>query len=424
MRKVLALMFMLTFLLFLTTAVSGTDIKEFALKNNRLLLRDGDANNDGRVNIFDLAQVGHDYGKSSEDPDWNWKTDVANTVDRINIFDLAEVGQKYGNNYLQEIEDPVFISPAVSNVSENKEFPIDVNISTPAQVYAVDFVLNFNPDLIEIVNVSESNFLSGDGTSTYTIIDYNNSEGRLEYASTRLGSTEGVNGSGSLASIKFKAKNVGQGTISFESLELVDPNLNEISNVSTINGTVNIDAAGLPPFVSGYDIDNQFFSPNGDGRKDNVTISVNASELVQWEMEIMKGETSCKWGWSTSNYQKNFERTWDGTCNFDSEPIERDFSVIVRMEDRDGRVSEEYLPNLTIDLTLANITNVTREPKPTYNDDNVSLSALISDPYLEETWLVGDWEGMVKNYSLNSNYTLNSHTYVVNSTHLQKATII
>lgn len=64
----------------------------------------GDINNDGKVDISDLASTGLAYGSLTGKPGWNKNADIsplptegANEGDgRINIFDLAEVGINYG----------------------------------------------------------------------------------------------------------------------------------------------------------------------------------------------------------------------------------------------------------------------------------------------------------------------------------------
>jgi len=217
-----------------------TDIKELALRLNRIELLDGDANADGKVDIMDLATIGLNFGKTNNDKDWNWKVDVANTINKIDIFDLAEVGLNYGEDYREFIDDPVFIHPPVKTVFQNEEFSVDVNVSTQANVYSVDFTLSFDPEILQVIKVKEGDFLSKDGASTFPIISFNNTKGEIKFANTRFGTATGVSGNGSLAEIKFKSlSKIGISPLDFIELTLVDPSLNDIS-ISTENGTINV----------------------------------------------------------------------------------------------------------------------------------------------------------------------------------------
>jgi len=55
-----------------------------------------DLNNDGTVNIQDIALVAKAYGTKPEDPDWNPIADVAEPYGEINIVDTATVAKDYG----------------------------------------------------------------------------------------------------------------------------------------------------------------------------------------------------------------------------------------------------------------------------------------------------------------------------------------
>jgi len=71
-------------------------VKETIIKTLEDLLPQGDVNRDCRVDIFDLAEVGMNYGKSSDEAT-NSRADI-NKDEEINIFDLAIVGKNYGRN--------------------------------------------------------------------------------------------------------------------------------------------------------------------------------------------------------------------------------------------------------------------------------------------------------------------------------------
>lgn len=385
----------LILLVLLSNFVIAVDIKELALKLNRIELLNGDANADGRVNIFDLASIGLYYGSKQGDSNWNWKADVANTINRIDIFDLAEIGLNYGNNYVEIIDDPVFISPPIKNVSLQQVFTIDVNISTPAEVYAADFILNFNPNILEALNVAKGDFLTKDGAESYEIVEIDNVTGKIEFASTRLGTQAGVSGAGKLAQVEFRAKNLGTSQINFENITLINSNLNKISNVSTINGLVNV-LAGELPFIISYNIDNPYISPNNDNIKDNVTIDLEFSETVDYQIEIINSSdfTVKKWTGTAKDPQPKF---WDGQV---SSVVEGKYKIRVTMEDVDENVAVDESREIVVDITAPVINSVIKTPEPSYNTNDVSLTINISEKNLDNVKLEGNWEGIFKNYTL------------------------
>ena len=73
--------------------------------------------------------------------------------------------------------------------------------------------INFNSDMLEVIEVVEGDFLSSDGTATFFLEgEIDNENGLITgFSVLRLdGST--INGSGTLLSIKFKAKKIGKTT--------------------------------------------------------------------------------------------------------------------------------------------------------------------------------------------------------------------
>lgn len=59
------------------------------------LFLEGDLNQDGKVNIFDLVIVGSHFGLTSSDSNWDERAD-ANNDGKIDIFDLVIVGRNFG----------------------------------------------------------------------------------------------------------------------------------------------------------------------------------------------------------------------------------------------------------------------------------------------------------------------------------------
>lgn len=62
------------------------------------IYRPGDLNNDGKVDIFDLAVVGKGFGLSTGDAGFDPRADT-NGDGILNIYDLAYVGRNFGKAY-------------------------------------------------------------------------------------------------------------------------------------------------------------------------------------------------------------------------------------------------------------------------------------------------------------------------------------
>ncbi len=124
---------------------------------------------------------------------------------------------------------------------KDEEFIINVYINTDKKLYAVEFELDYNSSILETSkdNITKGDFLNKDGTDTYEIIK--TEEGKIIFASTRLGQTGGVSGEGILAQIKFKAISEGVSPLSLTNVKITDTSLEvDKFKVNVENGKVTI----------------------------------------------------------------------------------------------------------------------------------------------------------------------------------------
>ena len=84
--------------------------------------------------------------------------------------------------------------------------------------------INFDPTILEAVNVIEGNFLKMDGASTFfqtgTI---NNATGKITGFTAARTSTGGLSGTGTLLQVTFKAKTAGETALALQNVELGTP---------------------------------------------------------------------------------------------------------------------------------------------------------------------------------------------------------
>ena len=115
----------------------------------------------------------------------------------------------------------VSVSPSTVTASVGQNFTVNVTISGVYDLYGWQFRLNWTAGLIDIVNVTEGSFLKLGG-GTYFYWDVNATAGRMVADCTLLGNVPGVSGSGTLATITFNVKGVGESPLTLWDVALLN----------------------------------------------------------------------------------------------------------------------------------------------------------------------------------------------------------
>ena len=115
----------------------------------------------------------------------------------------------------------VSVSPSTITASVGQNFTVNVTVSNVYDLYGWQFRLNWTAGLIEVVKVTEGPFLKLGG-STYFYWDVNATAGRMVADCTLLGNVPGVSGSGTLATITFNVKGVGQSPLTLWDVVLLN----------------------------------------------------------------------------------------------------------------------------------------------------------------------------------------------------------
>ncbi len=148
-------------------------------------------------------------------------------------------------------DSSISVSPDSTAVSPDTNFTIQINISGN-NIYGAQFDIYFNSTVLEAIDVTEENFLKQNCT-TYSTSQINNTIGKIKFANTCTGET-GVNGSGVLGNISFKAKFEGLSALNFDNVKVLDSELQQLY-VAFTGGTVNVDSALSADVNNDYTID-------------------------------------------------------------------------------------------------------------------------------------------------------------------------
>ena len=103
----------------------------------------------------------------------------------------------------------------------------NVTIANVIDLYAWQFYLYYQSSVLNATSVVEGNFLKATGVDTVYITreftdNYNATYGRMFVECTRWGNVKGVDGSGTLATVTFKAVGAGPSVLHLDTVKLID----------------------------------------------------------------------------------------------------------------------------------------------------------------------------------------------------------
>jgi len=122
---------------------------------------------------------------------------------------LIGLGKLGGASNVILLTATVSVSPSSTTIPANQNFTIGVNVSGVSDLYGWEFQLGWNSTLLDAANVSEGPFLKAGG-STFFSYSLNATAGNMLVDCTLMGNIPGTSGDGTLATITFYAKSVGE----------------------------------------------------------------------------------------------------------------------------------------------------------------------------------------------------------------------
>lgn len=117
--------------------------------------------------------------------------------------------------------------PPQLNQSVGATFAVNVTVSGAQNLYSVPVQVSYDPQSLQLINVSNGNFLSRDGQPV-VIVHREDAPGLEQISATRPPGSGGVSGQGSVFTLTFMAKAAGQSTLSITRAAARDPNMQAV----------------------------------------------------------------------------------------------------------------------------------------------------------------------------------------------------
>ena len=122
--------------------------------------------------------------------------------------------------------------PAAITAAKGSTFTVNILVSAAQNVYSVPLQLNYDPNKLQLMNVSNGGFLSQDGQTVALVHREDETTGTLQITATRPPNSGGVSGQGSVVTLTFMAKASGQSPLTITRGGARDPAMQAI----TVNG--------------------------------------------------------------------------------------------------------------------------------------------------------------------------------------------
>jgi len=122
--------------------------------------------------------------------------------------------------------------PPTIQATKGNTFAVNLVISGAQNVSSVPVQLNYDPKVLQLVNISNGGFLSQDGQAVALVHREDDTVGQLQITATRPPGAGGVSGQGTVVTITFQAKGAGQTPLTITRGGARDPGLQAI----TVNG--------------------------------------------------------------------------------------------------------------------------------------------------------------------------------------------
>jgi general secretion pathway protein D len=122
------------------------------------------------------------------------------------------------------------VVPAAANQAVGSTFQVSVVASNAHDLFAVPLQMQFDPNLVSLVNVDSGNLLSRDGQAV-ALVHRDEGNGAVTMSATRPPGAGGIDGEGTVVTLTFKALAPGDATLALTRIGAKDSKQNSIPSV-------------------------------------------------------------------------------------------------------------------------------------------------------------------------------------------------
>lgn len=210
------------------------------------------------------------------------------------------------------------VQPTSSRIcGVGEEFEVDITVTDVNDLYGWEIKLYYDSRLLNGTMVNEGPFLKEKGNTYFmsTLNDsYSETQGRITAACTLIGNISGVTGSGVLATIGFKTKDIGNCLLLLSETKLGTPNSTLIPHNVAIGAVqvvtpihdISIYSISLskPQVVEGQIVDIHVQVANEGDKNESFTVNLYANNTLINTMNVVNLTSSATktliFSWNTS----------------------------------------------------------------------------------------------------------------------------
>jgi PKD repeat protein len=190
------------------------------------------------------------------------------------------------------------VNPPKNYAAPDDSFSVDVNVADVINLYGWQVNMSFDPDVLEVTDITEGDFLidQPEGTTGFSRIE--NEDGWALFSWSTVGNHLGVDGSGTLATVEFMTLTAGESVLNITHpntylLELVPPppppGEPPQRKIPHIPANADFSSLTIPPVAEFT------YSPEMPHRNETVTFDASASyddeEIVSYKWDFGDGTT-------------------------------------------------------------------------------------------------------------------------------------
>ena len=121
------------------------------------------------------------------------------------------------------------LDPPSLTQAKGSTFTVNLMLTGGQNVYSVPVQLNYDPKVLQILNVSNGGFLSQDGQAVALVHREDDGLGQVTITASRPPGSGGVTGQGTVVTLTFQAKATGQSPLTITRGGARDPGLQSIA---------------------------------------------------------------------------------------------------------------------------------------------------------------------------------------------------